>query len=262
MADGVYSARTPKDLETLSKKHGIQVLAQLDDDELRSSASRWKFRHLIAYRLLIRPQKSFLKVLADDHAQQCPVCSGDELDTQKLDHECTKDLIGECPRDLFFQMESDLLKLPAGTFWVALARAARPERQTEKKHYPKRDRRQVLREGYVNSEEIPGSSPTAASSSEFEVDLNTVDEDEHDSRRNKPEEVTVYLVTCFFQVVLNRCLVQHLPSTRTAIEVRPRTERKKAEISILKDVDITPRTMEESVGWSSTTTGGLRITST
>jgi hypothetical protein len=121
MADRVYSARTLKDLKALSKRHGgIQVLAQLDDNELRSSASRWKLRHLIAYRLLIRSQKSFLQVLKTDHTEQCPVCHNDELRTQRLNRNFVQDLIGEGPRGLFVKTESELLDLPAGIFWLAL----------------------------------------------------------------------------------------------------------------------------------------------
>ena len=83
-------------------------------------------------------------------------------------------------------------------------------------------RKQVEREGYVNSETaIPGSSPIAPSSSEFEVDMDNVDEDEHDARRSKPEEVTVHLITCFFQHALNLCLVQHPPGTTAEMEVWP-----------------------------------------
>ena len=60
----MYSTCTPKDLKTLSKEHGdLQIRAQLDEEELKISASKWKFRHRIAYRLLVHLEKASLKVL-------------------------------------------------------------------------------------------------------------------------------------------------------------------------------------------------------
>ena len=55
MADRMYSAPTLKGLKTLSREHGdIQILAQLDEKELNSSGSRWKFRHLIVLNTMIQ----------------------------------------------------------------------------------------------------------------------------------------------------------------------------------------------------------------
>lgn len=45
-------------------------------------------------------------------------------------------------------------------------------------------------------------------SSEFEVGLDDLDEDEYDARRSKPEEVTVHFLMSFFQFALNLCLLQ------------------------------------------------------
>lgn len=62
--------------------------------------------------------------------------------------------------------------------------------------------------------------------------MSDVDEDEHDARRDKPEEVTVHLVHCFLQYVLHLCLLQHFTGKdtdtdmSTDIEIRPRVERK------------------------------------
>ena len=52
---------------------------------------------------------------------------------------------------------------------------------------------------YVNSITaiIGSSSPIGPSSSEFGVDLDDVDEDEHESRWSKPEQATVHLITSF-----------------------------------------------------------------
>ncbi|KAJ5471928.1 hypothetical protein N7539_008497 [Penicillium diatomitis] len=71
------------------------------------------------------------------------------------------------------------------------------------------------------------SSPAVPYSSEFEVDLDDsmIDEDEHDTRRSKPEEVTVCLVLYSLQFALNLCLRQNHEEHK---EVRPRVERRKA----------------------------------
>lgn len=237
-----YSAQSREDLQTISKQHGdIQVILQLDPKEITSSASRWKLRHLISYRLLVCPEAAFLPMFKTDHNNQCPMCNGDQAcAAQKLNPARTRDLMGENPRDLFLQPECELMQLPDGFFWVALARAARPELADQARVYPQRERKQVWREGYINSANaIPGSSsPTGPSSSEFEGDTNEVDEDEHDGRRSKPEEVTVYLVSCFFQYALNLCLLQHSGGLIADSEVRPRVERRTTKAYIAGDVSI------------------------
>ena len=99
---------------------------------------------------------------------------------------------------------------------------------------PQRERRQAERKGYVNSATaiLGSSSPTGPSSSEFEADMEDVDEDEHDARRSKPEEVTVHLVTCFLQHALNLCLMQNSAGTMAETEVRARIERKTADMRV------------------------------
>ncbi|PLN79114.1 hypothetical protein BDW42DRAFT_201838 [Aspergillus taichungensis] len=113
-----------------------------------------------------------------------------------------------------------------GFFWVALARASRTEAVAKQKVLPQRERRAVEREGFVNSTEaiVGSSSPSRLSSSEFEVAIDDVDEDEHETRRNKPEEVTVHLMVCFLQFGLNLCLLQN---STTGLEVQPRVKRRK-----------------------------------
>jgi hypothetical protein len=59
--------------------------------------------------------------------------------------------------------------------------------------------------------------------------MGEIDEDEHEARRSKPEEVTVHLITCFLQYALNLCLIQ---APEGATEVRPRVERRRAEIDV------------------------------
>ena len=82
---------------------------------------------------------------------------------------------------------------------MALARAARRELTAEEHVYLERDCRPVNRQDYVSSTHaIAGSSsPIRPSSSEFEVDNSDVDEDDHQVRRNQPEEVTVSLAVSF-----------------------------------------------------------------
>lgn len=92
-------------------------------------------------------------------------------------------------------------------------------------------------EGYVNSAAaIPGSSPSGPSSSEFEVSLDHVGEDENEARRSKPEEVTVSLVNSFLQYALHLCLLQD-PAAST--ETRVRVARNRNTIRIADAAEIT-----------------------
>ncbi|RDH32812.1 hypothetical protein BDQ94DRAFT_171014 [Aspergillus welwitschiae] len=67
------------------------------------------------------------------------------------------------------------------------------------------------------------------SSSEYEIDPNDVDEDEHDDGRSKPEEVTVHLLDSYLYFALNLCLLQE-PNSQG--EIRVRVERKKTTIQV------------------------------
>lgn len=233
MAPGIYSAETLAELERLSEgQRGLRVTSQLNGKESNSPASGWTYRHLIAYRLLTSPAKPYLTILKPDHDNQCPVCNPHKACRQRLDHDRLRVLADEyCPRNLFQCTESELMRLPNGAFWVALARAACPEPLGDERSHLQRERKPVVRDDYIDSSTaIPGSSsPTMPSSSDFEVSLNIdgIDEDEHEARRSKPEEVTVHLVTCFLQLVLNLWLVQ---DPHGATEVRPRIERRRSEI--------------------------------
>jgi len=187
---------------------------------------------LITYRLLLREEEAvFLPVLEDDHGDCCPLCKQDQFSShQKLSHSWTESLIGENPSRLYTKTEGELMQLPDGFFWVALARAARVDPAEEERVYPQRERKQVDRRGYVSSATaIQGSSSPIDhySSSEFDADINNdVDEDGHEARRSKPEEVTVHLITCFLQHALHLCLLQHSAGVVANREVRPRVERK------------------------------------
>ncbi|KAK1762136.1 hypothetical protein QBC33DRAFT_614516 [Phialemonium atrogriseum] len=224
-----FRCRNSADLERLSEEQkGLRVTSQLNEKELNSPASGWTYRHLIAYHLLTSPAKPYLTIFKTDHDNECPVCKPHKPCRQRLDGVLTDD---PCPRNLFQCTESELMRLPNGAFWVALARATRPEPLGDERSHPQRERKPVVRNDQMDSSTvIPGSSsPTMPSSSEFEVSLNIdgIDEDEHEARRRKPEEVTVHLVICFLQLFLNLWLVQDPHGTT---EVRPRIECRRSEI--------------------------------
>ncbi|TGJ82407.1 hypothetical protein E0Z10_g6373 [Xylaria hypoxylon] len=213
MDNQVYAVRNSEELKAVSEQNGnIQVISQLSGKELRSPASRWTIRHLIAYRLLIRPEAAFLPVLRPEH-DECPIC--EEGLFQTVDHVNTRTLVEDSPRNLCGKSDHDLIRLPGGFFWIALARAARNEHVDQVRVHPQRERNQVQRECYVSSASaIPGSSSPLLYSSSFEVDMSDVDEDKHDARRDKPEEVTHFIGK------------DTDTNMGTDIEVRPRVERK------------------------------------
>lgn len=198
--------RDVQGLEALSNQHGIQVISHLRE-ELRKSASLWNIRHLITYRLLVRPPAELLPPLKSDHDRRCPLCNHhDESCPQQLDRVRIRSLLGETPRDLCVKLESELMKLPDGFFLVALARAARPNPADPAKEYSQRERKPVERQDYISStDEIGGSSsPIPLSSSSYGDNMGSVvDEDGHEEQRRKPEEVTVHLVTSFLQHALS-----------------------------------------------------------
>jgi len=240
MAFNAYSVQTPEDLRAISRQHGdIQVLSQLSKRELASPASKWTSRHLVVYRLLSYPEDALLSTLRTDHDQRCPVCNDDQLLPQKL-NPSRKALIEENPFEIWMKSDCELMQLQGGFFWVALSRAAFPELSEQTRTYPQRERKPVERQGYTNSMvEIDGSSPILLSSSEFEADMNDVDEDEHEERRGKPEEVTVHLVTCFLQYALNVFLLQPSATLEGGVEVRPRVERRGSKAHIAGDIIVT-----------------------
>ncbi|KAF5000394.1 hypothetical protein FDECE_11214 [Fusarium decemcellulare] len=244
MQHKTYTARTSEDLRALSKQYGdIQVISQLGPKELTNSASTWNVRHLITYRLLVRPEETLLPVFKANHDDMCPVCKPDQLcPQQELNHSWTGALTGEIPSKLYLKTECELLQLPDGFFWIALARAARPDLADQARVYPQRERKQIKRESYISSTSaITGSSsPMRYSSSEFEADMNDdVDEDEHEARRSKPEEVTVHLITCFLQHALNLCLLQHSADEMASAEVRPRIERRTTNTRVAGELVVT-----------------------
>ena len=253
----MYSVRTPHELA--SKGHdGPPVILQLPPEIATRPASLFGLRQMLAYRLVIKPRKKtvFLPTLALEHDQRCPLCKGDESSSQRLDPFETESLIGPNPRELYTMSEGQLMRLPGGIFWTALARMAPTEQPAsiDVKEYPDRERKQVERNDYLDSTQaIPGSSsPILQLSSSFEVDTNDVDEDEHENRRAKPEDMTVHLVNCFLQYVLSFCLLQH----PVEYDVRPRVQRMSTKVRVGEDIIISAeddggicRMRREDSGW-------------
>lgn len=235
MTSGIYAARNQAEFRQLSEnQQNLQLIAQLHENELSKPASSWTFRHLLSFRLLTLPETSFLGVFQDDHKTRCPICIRHEGDcSQKVDRHLTEVLTSDCHLNILKSTDSELLQLPGGFFWVALARVSRVEISPEARAYPERERRSMYREGFIDPTAaiVGSSSPPVFSSSEFEIDLDDsmIDEDEHDHRRSKPEEVTVQLVLCFLQFALHLCLLQESTGFE---EVRPRVERRRAAICV------------------------------
>jgi hypothetical protein len=238
-----YSAQTPDELEAFAQKYGgACVIRQLSQEDLSRPASKWNARHLPTYRLLIHPEGDFLSVFLSDHEERCPMttCIADRSCYQKLNHEQTQSLIGDNPGNLGQRTESELMQLRDGFFWVALVRAARPYWAAMTRVYPKRERRPVRKEGFINSSSaiVGSSSPPRHSSSEFEATLGSLDEDEHESRRTIPENITVDLVISFLTYALHLCLEQPCLSGAKE-EVRPRTERMRTSTYVAGDTRLT-----------------------
>lgn len=230
-----YLVRSPDDLKRFQQREGIQVISELSPAERGHSTSQWNLRHLVAYRLLVQPT-GIIPALSDNH-DQCPVCEESRHVLQTVNRDKINALLRENPDELIMKPESELMQMFDGFFWVALARTARPElAELEEKVHPRRARQPPARDGFVNSSSaIPGSSSpvTATTASEFDPNIHhAMDEDEHEARRNKPEDVTVHLVSCFLQYVLNLCLAQHPSGQPVKEEVRVRIERRllKAQI--------------------------------
>jgi hypothetical protein len=88
---GTYSARSPADLAKLSQAEGgLRVIGQLEDKQIKSSASGWSRRHLVAYRLLIEPKSVVLKALKAEHETECPICKPEALCPQSIDKDATE----------------------------------------------------------------------------------------------------------------------------------------------------------------------------
>jgi len=142
-----HNAATSQRLPTTTKKQkleDIKVILDMSDEVLRNPHSKWDTRHLAAFRLVVDPESAFLPTFLDVHSS-CPVCENRDTPLQTVDIGRVKSLTGETPQNLFRQTEGELLRLPEGFFWAALARAARHEsaQHVAEKVYPQRARTSV-----------------------------------------------------------------------------------------------------------------------
>ncbi|KAJ5626561.1 hypothetical protein N7528_003988 [Penicillium herquei] len=230
----IYTARNRTEFYNLSEKYGgLHALAHMEESDLSLSASKWTFRHLLGFRLLTLPAKPVLETFANDHQNHCPVCRPG-TSPQKVDSYWKDTLTSDCPLDFLKSSDSELLRLPGGFFWAALARVARSKSASVPRSQPSRNRQPPRNDGFVNSSFaiIGSSSPVISSASEFEMDLDDVDEDEHDARRSKPEEITVQFSMAFIQFALNLCLLQKSLKQRGMVEIQARIDRRTSTTSI------------------------------
>ena len=136
MASPVYAAETAEQFRRLSEKNeGLELHAQLTKDELTRSASRWGLRHLLGFRLLTLPEKPFLKIIKGEH-ESCPLCYPERPCSQEIDPDWVAILTSNCHLDVLRSTDSQLLRLPGGFFWVALAQASRTEAVAKRKALP------------------------------------------------------------------------------------------------------------------------------
>lgn len=239
----IFVAETPAQLARLADAEGVEIIVHLGRD-VGKSASKWTYRHLIAYRLLTSLPQPFLATFKDDHEAECPICKPDALQSQELDQGEAASLInGPRSLEILNSPHSVLKRFPAGSFWIALSRASSPDVLDERRVHLERGRQPVSREGFVDSAHlqvgssspIQFSSPKSPSAEEADVSMNTVHEDENDARRSKPEEVTVSLISSFLEHILHVCLRQRLSEHG---EVRVRVERKTSRTTVA-DQDVT-----------------------
>ncbi|QUC22974.1 uncharacterized protein UV8b_07215 [Ustilaginoidea virens] len=249
MRQKTYSVQTPEDLAKLSSENdNLTVLSQLTKDQLRSSASKWSLHHLIAYRLITQPEKSFLGAFENDHKHECPICQPNKPSTQQIDGDMLESLLQGVTRSDLLESERKLMQRPGGTFWIALAQASNVASAHDPEARPSRERRQVERPEYINSTDIiiGSSSPTRPSSSssssfsssscsDYQMTVEHTDEDENERLQGIPEDKAVHLAISFVRYVLQLCLIQ--PDGQ--MEVRARVERITARASIAGVKNIT-----------------------
>ncbi len=239
-----YSPRSQKELAALSRQHGnLQVIAQLEKKEMKAPASKWTTRHLIAYRLLTKPETSRLDAFNINHKKECLLCGDPDNCIQELNWGKTIALTSDPPPlNLVQSSEVELLHLPGGFLWAALARAVRPEvLAAEDRSQPQRKKMPAKREKcFVDSADAisdPESQSSCKSSQSWasEGGNEGLNEDEHDDRQNKPEDVTVHLLGCFLQYALALSLDQ--PSD-SASQVWARLIRNKST-AVISNVRVT-----------------------
>ena len=227
-----YTARNRDEWKKACKKNGnVHCMFDLSKEELTSSASKWKFEHLLAFRLITNQDERVLQILHDSHDRDCPIFNKAASGPQKLR---TYSLLGETVSDLGEKSESELLQEKHGPFWIALAGVVHPDggELQEPKVYPKRDGKQIVRENYLPSSSIAieSSSPAQTPSlSDYSPNRSVgYDEDMNEERQSGPEISTVFLINSFLQSALTDLLMQDIHQQDPKAEIRP---RRRSEVS-------------------------------
>jgi hypothetical protein len=185
--------------------------------------------------LLVSKEKSFLSTLEGTHKSGCPVTGCRARHTSQRINAPSGEHITNHREidDLFLKREAELMEMKAGEVWSALAGASRPAilpTSTPSPKGPRRGSRRVVKEDYVDTNEVIDSSPyrpssqtNSATSAEFDVsfEVNTVDVDDQELVRNVPEIVTLRLVQAFLRYALLRCLDQTDPARELRVRVSP-----------------------------------------
>lgn len=229
-----YSPRSPEELRVLGQKYGnLEVVTQLGEKDLKMPASGWKIQHLIAYRLLVRPERPTLPIF--DH-RHCLLCDKDRPETERarlINIQKSKALLIDTPPNIAHKNAAELIEMEAGYFWAALARALRSEDTASVgKVHPQRVRKPTeLPPGHVTWEdakkdaEMPSSSPTgsAPSESSHQPSLGDLSEEDNEVWRSKSEQATVHLVSAFFQWAVDLVVQQDRTYRQVCFRVEPVT---------------------------------------
>ncbi|KAJ5544681.1 hypothetical protein N7461_006985 [Penicillium sp. DV-2018c] len=106
-----YTPRNPAAFKRLSQQYdGLELIAQLERDKLASSASKWTFQHLLAFRLLVSPERAFLPILKDLHKDSCVACNHQTTNPQKGNNDWIRVLTSDCPVNVLTSTDSELLQ--------------------------------------------------------------------------------------------------------------------------------------------------------
>lgn len=150
----LYSPASP---EVLTEQYGVRVVAQLHED-LQRSASRWAVQHLVAFRLLVEPQH--LPVL--NHTdEKCAFRNepNTQQNTQKdirqttlINSQAAGALLSVTPPGLLHMDATEIMRMEAGLFWAALARALRLD-MSDKIHPQRASKPAKLAHGHITWDE-------------------------------------------------------------------------------------------------------------
>ncbi len=123
MASQSYIAQDPKDLEERSASQGgLSVILELDEKtELIWPASKWSAKHLLVYRLLVKPERAFVPTFYREHQKSCRVCYPKQESPQSVDQSMVDILLDGPPNRQL--SERDLYHSAGGFLWVSLERA-------------------------------------------------------------------------------------------------------------------------------------------